>query len=74
VVLVDQHALESQTSPRAAGLTSKADAMPVMARLRHEASDAFERFEDEMGQRIESPTERRAAWLPSTGATIATAE
>jgi glycine/D-amino acid oxidase-like deaminating enzyme len=49
VVVVDQHALGSQTSPRAAGLTSKADAMPVMARLRHEACDAFERFETEMG-------------------------
>lgn len=49
VVLVDQHALGSQTSPRAAGLTSKADAVPVMARLRHEACEAFERFEAEMG-------------------------
>ena len=37
VALVDQHALGSQTSPRAAGLTSKADPMPTMARLRHEA-------------------------------------
>src|SRR5712692_9873052 len=53
VVLVDQHALGSQTSPRAAGLTSKADAMPVMARLRHEACLAFERFEDEMGRGVE---------------------
>ena len=49
VILVDQHALGSQTSPRAAGLTSKADRMPVMAELRHEACDAFERFETEMG-------------------------
>ena len=32
VALVDQHALGSQTSPRAAGLTSKADTMPTMAR------------------------------------------
>jgi glycine/D-amino acid oxidase-like deaminating enzyme len=53
VTLVDQHALGSQTSPRAAGLTSKADAMPVMARLRHEACDAFERFETEMGQAVD---------------------
>ena len=34
VALVDQHALGSQTSPRAAGLTSKADTMATMARLR----------------------------------------
>src|SRR5262252_4040553 len=40
VTLVDQHALGSQTSPRAAGLTSKADATPVLAQLRHEACDA----------------------------------
>src|SRR5262249_49683321 len=53
VTLVDQHALGSQTSPRAAGLTSKADATPVMARLRHEACDAFERFESEMGQSVD---------------------
>ncbi len=53
VVLVDQHALGSQTSPRAAGLTSQADATPVMARLRHEACDAFERFEAEMGQGVD---------------------
>ena len=53
VTLVDQHALGSQTSPRAAGLTSKADATPVLAQLRHEACDAFERFESEMGQGID---------------------
>jgi 4-methylaminobutanoate oxidase (formaldehyde-forming) len=53
VTLVDQHALGSQTSPRAAGLTSKADATPVLAQLRHEACDAFERFESEMGQGVD---------------------
>ena len=53
VVLVDQHALGSQTSPRAAGLTSKADATPVLARLRHEACLAFERFETEMGRGVD---------------------
>ena len=53
VVLIDQHALGSQTSPRAAGLTSKADAMPVMAQLRHEACLAFERFADEMGRGVD---------------------
>jgi 4-methylaminobutanoate oxidase (formaldehyde-forming) len=52
VVLVDQHALGSQTSPRAAGLTSQADVHPVMARLRHEACLAFERFEEETGRSV----------------------
>ncbi|HTI56453.1 MAG TPA: FAD-binding oxidoreductase [Verrucomicrobiae bacterium] len=53
VALVDQHALGSQTSPRAAGLTSKADTMPAMARLRHEACEALERFESEMGRSVD---------------------
>jgi 4-methylaminobutanoate oxidase (formaldehyde-forming) len=52
VVLVDQHALGSQTSPRAAGLTSQADASAVMARLRQEACLAFERFETDMGRSV----------------------
>jgi glycine/D-amino acid oxidase-like deaminating enzyme len=52
VILVDQHALGSQTSPRAAGLTSKADTTPIMARLRHEACLAFEGFEAEMGRSV----------------------
>jgi glycine/D-amino acid oxidase-like deaminating enzyme len=52
VVLIDQHALGSQTSPRAAGLTSQADSVPVLARLRHEACQAFERFEEEMGRSV----------------------
>ena len=51
-VLVDQHALGSQTSPRAAGLTSQADRLPVLARLRREACDAFAAFEQEMGRSI----------------------
>ena len=51
-VLVDQHALGSQTSPRAAGLTSQADRLPVLARLRREACDAFAAFEREMGRSI----------------------
>jgi 4-methylaminobutanoate oxidase (formaldehyde-forming) len=53
VTLVDQHALGSQTSPRAAGLTSKADTLPTLARLRHEACEAFERFESEMGRTVD---------------------
>ena len=52
VVLLDQHALGSQTSPRAAGLTSQADPVPVMARLRHEACAAFARFEADMGRSV----------------------
>ena len=53
VTLVDQHALGSQTSPRAAGLTSKAAYLPVMARLRDEACEAFARFETEMGRSVD---------------------
>src|SRR5260370_2793214 len=53
VSLVDQHALGSQTSPRAAGLASKADTMPTMARVRHEACEALERFESEMGRSVD---------------------
>jgi len=54
VTLLDQHALASQTSPRAAGLTSKAaTSHPAMARLRHEAVEALERFEDEIGRSID---------------------
>jgi 4-methylaminobutanoate oxidase (formaldehyde-forming) len=52
VVLLDQHALGSQTSPRAAGLTSKADKVPVMARLRDEACEALANFEQEMGRSV----------------------
>jgi 4-methylaminobutanoate oxidase (formaldehyde-forming) len=53
VVLLDQHALASQTSPRAAGLTSRAAPTPIMARLRDEAGAALERFEAEMGRSVD---------------------
>jgi len=53
VALLDQHALASQTSPRAAGLTSQAASHPTMARLRQEACRVFERFEAEMGRSVE---------------------
>lgn len=54
VALIDQHALSSQTSPRAAGLTSKAAAPnAVMAQLRHEAVEALERWEAETGRSID---------------------
>ena len=54
VALLDQHALGSQTSPRAAGLTSKAAAsQPIMAQLRHEAVEALERWEADTGRSID---------------------
>ena len=53
VALLDQHALASQTSPRAAGLTSQAASHPTMARLRQEACGVFERFEAEMGRSVD---------------------
>ena len=53
VVLVDQHAIGSQTSARAAGLTSKTASTPVMAALRHEACEAFERFDSELGRSVD---------------------
>ncbi len=54
VALIEQHALSSQTSPRAAGLTSKAAASnAVMAKLRHEAVEALERWEAETGRSID---------------------
>jgi len=53
VALVDQHAIGSQTSARAAGLTSKTSSTAVMAALRHEACEAFERFDAEMGRGVD---------------------
>jgi glycine/D-amino acid oxidase-like deaminating enzyme len=53
VILLDQHALASQTSPRAAGLTGRAAPTPLMARLRDEAAGALERFESEMGRSVD---------------------
>jgi glycine/D-amino acid oxidase-like deaminating enzyme len=52
VALLDQHALGSQTSPRAAGLTSQAASLPALARLRAEACRAFEAFEAETGHAV----------------------
>ena len=60
---VDQHAMGSQTSARAAGLTSKTASTPVMAALRHEACEAFERFESELG-RASTSTARGASRRP----------
>jgi 4-methylaminobutanoate oxidase (formaldehyde-forming) len=76
VTLVDQHALGSQTSPRAAGLTSKADPQPTMARLRHEACEAFERFESEMGRTVgfHRSGSLRAAYTPAAEARVRAAQ
>ena len=52
VALLDQHALGSQTSPRAAGLTSKADANPVMALLRDEACEVLANAGEALGRSV----------------------
>lgn len=49
MVLIDQHAIASQTSPRAAGLTTKAASTDVMTRLMDEAVDALKSFQEVMG-------------------------
>jgi 4-methylaminobutanoate oxidase (formaldehyde-forming) len=76
VTLLDQHALGSQTSPRAAGLTSKADPLPTMARLRHEACEALERFESEMGRSVgfHRSGSLRAAYTEAAEARVRRAE
>ena len=76
VTLLDQHALGSQTSPRAAGLTSKADTLPTLARLRHEACEAFERFEGEMGRGVDfhRSGSLRAAYTPAGEARVRLAQ
>jgi len=53
VVLVDQHAIGSQTSARVAGLPSNAASTPVMAALRHEPCEAFGRFASELGRSVD---------------------
>jgi glycine/D-amino acid oxidase-like deaminating enzyme len=54
VTLVDQYALGSQTSPRAAGLTNTiATSTDIMARLMLEATEALADFERKMGRSID---------------------
>lgn len=53
VVLVDQHAPGSQTSPRAAGLCRQAASSDVMARLMQEAVAALAGFEAEMRRSVD---------------------
>src|SRR5689334_7960029 len=50
VALVERHAVASQTSPRAAGLTSKARGTDLMMRLADLAVRKIERFTDETGE------------------------
>jgi glycine/D-amino acid oxidase-like deaminating enzyme len=50
VALVDKHALGSQTSPRAAGLTSQARGSDLMTRLAQRAVRKIEAFEQETGE------------------------
>jgi 4-methylaminobutanoate oxidase (formaldehyde-forming) len=50
VALVERHAVASQTSPRAAGLTSKARGTDLMMRLADLAVRKIERFRDETGE------------------------
>jgi len=53
VVLLDQHAPGSQTSPRAAGLCQQLASTDVMAALMHEAAEALAGFEQEVGRSID---------------------
>ena len=50
VALVDKHALGSQTSPRAAGLTSQARGTDLMTTLAKRAVRKIEAFERETGE------------------------
>ena len=52
VALVDKHALGSQTSPRAAGLTSQARGTDLMTTLAKRAVRKIEAFERETGEAI----------------------
>ena len=52
VALVDKHALGSQTSPRAAGLTSQARGTDLMTRLAKWAVRKIESFEKDTGEKL----------------------
>jgi glycine/D-amino acid oxidase-like deaminating enzyme len=52
VALIDKHALGSQTSPRAAGLTSQARGTDLMTRLAKRAVRKIEGFEQETGEKL----------------------
>ena len=52
VTLVDKHALGSQTSPRAAGLSSQARGTDLMTQLAKRAVRKIEGFKEETGEEI----------------------
>ncbi len=52
VVLLDRHELGSQTSPRAAGLTSKVASTELMVRLVHEAVETLASMEATTGRSV----------------------
>jgi glycine/D-amino acid oxidase-like deaminating enzyme len=66
VALVDKHALGSQTSPRAAGLTSQARGTDLMTQLAKRAVRKIEGFEAETGEQIvfDQPGALKIARLP----------
>lgn len=66
VALVDQHTLGSQTSPRAAGLTSQARGTDLMTQLAKRAVRKIEAFEQETGEPIvfHQPGALKIARLP----------
>ena len=66
VALVDKHALGSQTSPRAAGLTSQARGTDMMTQLAKRAVRKIERFGEETGEQIvyHQPGALKIARLP----------
>jgi glycine/D-amino acid oxidase-like deaminating enzyme len=66
VALLDKHALGSQTSPRAAGLTSQARGTDLMTQLAKRAVRKIEAFEQETGEQIvfHQPGALKIARLP----------
>jgi glycine/D-amino acid oxidase-like deaminating enzyme len=50
IALLDQHEIASQTSPRAAGLTSQIRKSALMTRIAMMAVEKIERFEEETGE------------------------
>ncbi len=52
VALLDKHALGSQTSPRAAGLTSQARGTDLMTKLAKRAVRKIESFEQDTGEKL----------------------
>jgi len=66
VALIDKHALGSQTSPRAAGLTSQARGTDLMTQLAKRAVRKIEAFKQETGEDIvfHQPGALKIARLP----------